>query len=63
MKYIGFTNIFKEEIPDLVTGWVKKEGSIESIIINGYDCVKENTKIKYDAEITIKYHTFPGKNT
>ena len=62
LKDIGFTNIFKERVPDLVTGWIKKDGSVESIIVEGHEHLKEGAKLKYNTEITIKYHAFHRKN-
>lgn len=61
LKDLGFTNIETEEIKDLVTGWLVKDGSIEQVSINNQTLYKAGIVCKYDAEIVIKYHTFAKK--
>ncbi len=61
LKEIGFTNISIEPISDLVTGWIKKDGSIEEISIDGNNLFKEGKGVPYDSKIIIKYHTFTHK--
>ena len=55
----GFTNISFEEQTDLITGWITKDGSVESVTINGESDYTENTPYRLDAEVVITYHTFP----
>lgn len=61
LNQIGFTNIYEEQIPDLITGWIKKYGSVEEVSVAGN--IKFNDKIQYpyDEKIIIKYHTFKRK--
>lgn len=61
LENIGFTNIKRIELDDLVTGWINKEDSIQSIKINQIEKFVENQSFNYDAEIKITYHTFTKK--
>lgn len=61
LQNIGFTNVYTEAIPDLVTGWLKKDGSVEEISVENNTFIKEGQGLRYDAKIIIKYHTFLNK--
>ena len=54
----GFTEIYEKPIRDLVTGWVKKDGTVEKVTIGGLNPFKKNSIFPYDVEIVIEYHTF-----
>ncbi len=60
---LGFTEIYVHAIKDLTTGWIKKDGAIETIAIG----TPENKEFKkksiytYDTPIYIEYHTFKNK--
>ena len=58
---LGFTEIYEHPIRDLVTGWVKKDGSVEKITIGDICPFKKNSVFTYDTKITIEYHTFKKK--
>lgn len=58
----GFINIRIEAEYDLITGWITKEGSIESVSINGDTSFGENELYRPDDEILIKYHAFSKDN-
>ena len=62
LQNIGFTNIYTEAIPDLITGWLKKDGSVEEITVDNNNLIKEGQGLRYDAKIVIKYHTFANKS-
>lgn len=53
----GFVNIKLEVIDDLIFGWFKKDGSVESIAINGETKFSTEYTYRPDAEIVITYHT------
>lgn len=54
----GFTNVSTEAIPDLITGWLTKEGSVELVTLN--DAAFEEGDIAHkDDKIVVKYHAFP----
>lgn len=55
----GFTNITTREIDDLITGWLTKEGEVESVSIDGNDSFEEDSWYSDNAEVVISYHTFP----
>lgn len=57
LQALGFTKIHKYPMRDVIVGWIKKKGTVESVSINGNDRFKENTTYKFDAEITIHYHS------
>lgn len=58
---LGFTNISLCPIGDLTTGWITKDGSVESVKINGETGYKKDAIFKYDVSIEIGYHTFKNR--
>ncbi len=54
----GFTSIRFEKQEDLITGWITKDGSVESVTINGESDFSESVSYRIDAEVVIVYHTF-----
>lgn len=58
LQQLGFTEIYEKPIRDLVTGWVKKDGTVEKVIIGGLNPFKKKSIFPYDVEIVIEYHTF-----
>jgi len=61
LQELGFTEIYERPIRDLVTGWIKKDGSVEKITIGNVYPFKKNSVFDYDVEIIIEYHTFKKK--
>lgn len=61
-KEQGFTNINLVELDDLVTGWMTKEGEVESVSVDGDIDYKADTWYPNDVEVVISYHTFPESN-
>lgn len=55
----GFTNIKLKPIEDLIFGWLTEDGEVESVTIDGDDTFDDFTSYNFDAEVVIKYHTFP----
>lgn len=53
----GFIDIELSQIPDLINGWLIKDGSVECVEINGEKKYKRNKKIRIDSKIRISYHT------
>lgn len=53
----GFQNVKVEPIYDIITGWIKKDGEVESVAINGSKDFTVNTSYNVDAEVVISYHT------
>ena len=58
----GFTNVTLLPSKDLVTGVIKKNGSVESVSINGDTSFTDSTYAYEDADIVIKYHQFDKKD-
>ena len=55
---LGFTEISEHPLEDLLTGWIKKEGSVQSITVAAGSTLQKNTAYKYDVQITVAYHSF-----
>lgn len=54
----GFTNIKTEKIEDLITGWITKDGSVESVAIGGNDDFSGGDNFDSGTEVVVRYHTF-----
>lgn len=57
----GFTNITTETIDDLITGWLTKEGEVESVSVDGEADFANGSWYSVDAPVIISYHVFPEK--
>lgn len=57
----GFVNIKTEKLEDLITGWLTKDGEVESVSVDGdVDYIAGDWYPK-DVEVIITYHTFSEK--
>jgi nitrate reductase NapE component len=54
----GFANIITSPDYDLITGWLNKEYSVESVSINGEENFSVNSSYRPNDEILIVYHRF-----
>lgn len=54
----GFTNIKTNPDDDLIVGWIKKDGEVEKVEIDGYTKFSSSSRFLPDVEIVITYHTF-----
>lgn len=54
----GFVNTKLEVIDDLIFGWFAKDGSVESIAIDGETKFSIEQSYRPDVEVVITYHTF-----
>lgn len=59
----GFTNIQFEVLDDLVTGWMTKDGEVESVSVDGDTGYSSDTWYPVDVKVIITYHTFPNKES
>lgn len=59
----GFTNIQFEVLDDLVTGWLTKDGEVESVSVDGDTGYSADKWSPADVEVIITYHTFPNKES
>ena len=57
----GFMNIKTETLEDLITGWLTKDGEVESVSVDGNEDYSANVWYPNDVEVIITYHTFPEK--
>lgn len=55
---IGFTEVYITPLEDLMTGWIKKDGTVKNVIIEDINSIKKGMDIEYDREIVIQYHSF-----
>lgn len=60
-KNLGFTEVYEIPIKDLITGWVKKEGSVEKVLISNSSNFEQHTSYTYDTKIIVYYHSFLNK--
>lgn len=56
----GFTNIQTERIEDLIVGWLKNDGDVEYVSVDGDKNFRPDTAFPKDIEVIIAYHTFPA---
>ena len=65
LQDMGFSNIYKKEINDLTTGLVKKDGSVNQVLvkINKKEVpMHKNQVYDFDTEIVITYHAFQNRD-
>lgn len=55
----GFINITTEVLDDLITGWLTKDGEVESVSVDGDKNYSADHWYPADVEVIITYHTFP----
>lgn len=58
---LGFTEVYTLPLKDLKTGWIKKENSVQQVVISGIDAIKKGMVLEYDKQITVQYHSFSNK--
>lgn len=59
-KEQGFKNIKTEKLEDLITGWMTKDGEVESVSVDGNEDYSPDVWYPNDVEVVITYHTFPA---
>lgn len=62
-KEKGFTNIKTEALEDLVTGWMTKDGEVESVSVDGNEGYSADVWYSNNVDVVITYHTFPKDKT
>jgi hypothetical protein len=58
----GFKNIRTEKLEDLVTGWVTKDGEVESVSVDGDREYSPDDWYSENVEVVITYHAFPDED-
>jgi len=59
-KEKGFKNIKTEKIEDLITGWLTKDGEVESVSVDRDKDYSPGDWYSENVEVVINYHTFPA---
>lgn len=59
-KEKGFRNIKTEKLEDLLTGWITKDGEVESVSVDGNKGYSPDVWYANNVEVIITYHTFPA---
>ena len=54
----GFGTVKTVAIQDLKMGWLKIDGQVEKVLVDGFDCFKKDSLFPVNVEITIYYHTY-----
>jgi hypothetical protein len=62
-KEKGFTNIKTEALEDLVTGWMTKDGEVESVSVDGDEDYSADVWYPNDVPVVITYHTFAKESS
>jgi hypothetical protein len=58
----GFKNIQTEKLDDLITGWLTKDGEVESVSVDGNTGYSPDKWYPEQVEVVIIYHTFPSND-
>ena len=59
----GFKDVTTREVPDLITGWLTKEGDVDTVSINGNTEYSTSDWYPQDASVVVAYHTFAKKDS
>ena len=59
-KEKGFKNIETEKLEDLITGWMTKDGEVESVSVDGDKDYSPDDWYSNNVKVVITYHTFPS---
>ncbi len=62
LKNDGFTDIQTVAVPDLITGWLTKDGDIDTVSINDDPAYLAGQYYPLDSKIVIHYHTFADES-
>lgn len=57
----GFVNIEIDKDTDLITGWITKDGSVETVSVDGETKFSKESEYRPDVKIVVTYHTFKDK--
>ena len=58
LQVLGYTNIKTVSLNDLVTGWMKNDGAVKQITVNGETSFKQGKLYLFDTAIIVTYHSF-----
>jgi len=63
LEEAGFTDIETKALNDLLTGWLKKDGSVKEVEVDGRIDYSAGTWFPKDVKIIVSYHSFPPRDT
>lgn len=61
LESAGFTNVQTKALGDLITGWLKDDGEVESLRVDGSNSFSKGSWFPADTRILITHHSFPEK--
>ncbi len=61
-KEQGFKNIKTKKLEDLITGWITKDGEVESVSVDGNTDYSADDWYPNNVKVVITYHTFPAES-
>jgi hypothetical protein len=62
LESAGFTNVETKALGDLITGWLKSDGEVEKIRIDGNESFSKGDWFPAETKILIIYHSFPEED-
>ena len=57
-KHQGFGVVKSVPIHDLKVGWLKIDGQVDRVLVDGFDRFRPDSQFPVDTEIIVYYHTF-----
>ena len=61
-RHQGFGIVKAVPIRDLKMGWLKLDGQVERVLVDGFESFRPENEFPADCEITIYYHTFKSSH-
>lgn len=61
LENAGFTNVEAKPLGDLITGWLKDDGEVKKIRVDGKNSFSKGAWFSTDGKIIVTYHSFPEK--
>lgn len=58
---VGFTEVYTLPLNDLKTGWIKKDRTVQQVVVSGKESIKKGSILEHDVKMTIQYHSFGKK--
>lgn len=55
----GYTKVEAKGLEDLITGWLKKEGAVDEVKVDGETNFSSGALYPKDVPIVVSYHSFP----
>ena len=66
LSSMGYSEILLHPLKDLFVGWIKKDGEIDHVLVDGRSKYKAGLSYDFDTTIDVYYHSYKndrsGKN-